>query len=278
MVAVVMPAAASPPPLTLHALVADTLAPSVFVLALQRYADESRAAHHPLLEAISAGSFRHPRTALAGFFGEYYPYSQRFTRFLAAAMATLDRPEHRAALVPNSAEEAGQLDERHRSELAAAGIDAASVAVPHPQLFRRFLAAVALDLADLDRREPLVATSAWIQSFDALCRGAEGVAVGALGIATEGIVRPMYQRLLAGIRRAWPHLSAHDRAFFELHALVDDDHAAALRAIATDLASTSTGRRDLAIGVLGALTARAAFYDQMHAYLEAIDRAEVVGS
>jgi pyrroloquinoline quinone (PQQ) biosynthesis protein C len=187
-------------------------------------------------------------------------------------MAALEEPEHRAALVPNSAEEAGHLDDRHIIELVAAGLDPEDVAAPHPQLFRRFLVAIGLPPAELDGATPHVATAAWIRSFEALCRTDEATAVGALGIATEGIVRDMYQHILAGIRRAWPDLSARDRAFFELHALVDDDHAAILRTIAIALAAGPAGRHRLAVGVLSALDARASFYDQMHLFLLSIER------
>lgn len=236
-----------------------------FVDGLSSYAARSRAAQHPLLAAVAGGQFLDLRAALRRLFTEYYAYSRRFTKFLAATMASLDEPSHRAALIPNTTEEAGQLDDHHRAALRVAGLDPDDVAVAHPELFRRFLSAIGID--DATSAPPHVATVAWIETFEALCRSGECQSIGALGIATEGIVRSMYQRLLAGIRRAWPELSGRDRAFFELHALVDDDHAETLRMIAIDLADTPDRRRALAVGVLGALGARATFYDHMYALL-----------
>ena len=262
-----------PPPM-IHELVARDVPPRDYVGGLQRYAQMSRAARHPLLEMVAGGAFLRQRAALRRFFREYYHYSRRFTRFLASVMAALEEPEHRAALVPNSAEEAGHLDQQHIVELVSAGIDPADVAAPHPQLFRRFLLGVGLAPGELDGATPHVATASWIRSFEALCRADEASAVGALGLATEGIVRGMYQQLLAGIRGAWPELGARERAFFELHALVDDDHAETLRAIAVALSAEPDGRRGLAVGVLGALDARASFYDQMQLFLMAADRCE----
>jgi pyrroloquinoline quinone (PQQ) biosynthesis protein C len=262
-----------PPPM-IHELVARDQAPADYVDALQSYARLSRAVRHPLLDMIAGGSFHARRAALRCFFREYYHYSRRFTRFLASVMAALEEPEHRAALIPNSAEEAGHLDDHHRAELLAAGLDPADVAAPHPVLFRRFLVAIGLSPGDLQAATPHIATAAWIHSFESLCRADEASAVGALGLATEGIVRGMYQKILAGIRRAWPELSSRDRAFFELHALVDDDHAETLRGIAIALAADPDGRRSLAVGVLGALDARASFYDQMQLYLVSTDRGE----
>jgi pyrroloquinoline-quinone synthase len=262
-----------PPPM-IHELVAREDPPPDYVSSLQRYAQMSRAARHPLLEMIAGGAFRAQRPVLRRFFREYYHYSRRFTRFLASVIAALEEPDHRAALVPNSAEEAGYLDQHHIVELVAAGIDPADVAAPHPHLFRRFLLAVGLAPGELDGATPHVATAAWIRSFEALCRADQASAVGALGLATEGIVRGMYQQLLCGIRCAWPELASRDRAFFELHALVDDDHAETLRAIAVALSADPVGRRALAVGVLGALDARASFYDQMQLFLPAADRGD----
>lgn len=256
----------------IHELVARDVSPSGYVDALQEYARRSRAARHPLLGRIAAARFRDPRLALRRFFAEYYHYSRRFTRFLASVVASLEEPEHRAALVPNCAEEAGCLAGHQRNELLVAGLDPADVAWPHPILFRRFLFAIGLAPDELDRSVAHVATTAWIQSFHGLCREDEAVAVGALGLATEGIARGMYQKLLAGISLAWPELSSRDRAFFELHALVDDSHADVLRAIAVELAGLGSRRLALASGTLGAVDARASFYDQMELFLCSLDR------
>ena len=263
-----------PDPLLIHDLVAQQVAASAYVAALQRYGHESRAASHPLLAALAVGDFRQPRAAMQRFFSEYYFYSRIFTRFLALVTAALDRPEHRALLVPNSAEESGHLDPHHQQELRAAGLDPADVASPHSLLFRRFLVAAGIQIGEIDTAAPQVATRAWIHAFESLCRSQEAIAVGALGIATEGIVRGMYTQLLAGIRLAWPDMSARDRAFFELHALVDDDHADTLRSIAVELAADNRARPLLAVGVLGALEARASFYDHMLAVLRAGDAGE----
>ena len=52
--------------------------------------------------------------------------------------------------------------------------------------------------------------------------------------------------------------------FFELHCLVDDDHAEALREIAVDLAQTASGRRNLRLGMHQALGLRASFWEAMY--------------
>lgn len=250
----------------------EALSPGDFVGQLQHYAETSYATNHPLLKALASGEFEDMRGTIARFLTEYYYYSHRFTRYLGALIAALDRPEHRAVLVENIAEETGIIDEDHEEELREAGINPEDVKFPHPDLFRRFLRSIGLDPHEMIHREAHIVTVAWSQTFLDIClHGGEPQAVGALGIGTEGIVRHMYQQILAGIRIAWPEMTARDRAFFDLHAVMDDDHANTLRKIATKLAETRHGRRELAIGTVKAINARAVFFDHMLAYLHRTD-------
>jgi pyrroloquinoline-quinone synthase len=246
----------------------SSLSAAAFVEGLQELAEESEAANHPLLLALAAGGVADLEGAIRAFLLEYYVYSRSFTRHLSAVSSTLESPAHRAALVPNSAEESGAVDEEHLDVLAGIGLTVDDVRAPHPELFRRFLAAIGLTERELAAHTPDVATIAWIESFHSACREDEAQGIGALGIATEGIVRRMYGSLLRAIALAWPDLSARDTAFFRLHAAVDDDHANVLRDIAIDLAATEAGRRRMAIGVLKALQVRASFFDHILRSLE----------
>jgi pyrroloquinoline-quinone synthase len=99
--------------------------------------------------------------------------------------------------------------------------------------------------------------------------GGEIQGVGALGIGTEGIVAVMYRKILRGIAIAWPNLAPRDRVFFDLHAVVDDDHAHTLRDIAIQFADTPETKRELAVGVYRALAIRNAFFDEMMAEIDA---------
>lgn len=250
-------------------LVWANLSAEEFVANLQSLAIQSTAANHPLLLAIARGEFRDMGAALRDLLSQYYFYSFRFTRYLSAVVSRLEHPQHRAALMGNLAEEIGKLNPEHEAELRQAGIDPEDVRYPHPLLFRRFLEAVGMDAKQILESKPDVATVAWIETFYGVCStGSQEQAVGALGIATEGIVRFMYGHLLKGIQRAWPHLSIRDRVFFDMHAMVDDDHAAVLRQVAVDLAQSPEGRMGLAVGALKALDARKNFFDHMHVRLQ----------
>jgi len=245
---------------------------AAYVQELQSFAADSLAANHPLLVALANGDFRDPSRALRGFLGQYYHYSRRFTRYLAGVSAQLEAPEHRAALIGNSAEEVGRIDAEAERELRSAGIDPADAAFPHPELFQRFLRAIDVDPRNGHAHAPLLATSAWIETFHGICsQSGEAQAVGALGIATEGIVPGMYRYVLRAIGRSFPSLSKRDRVFFDLHATVDDEHAEVLRDIAAALAATAGERRALALGTLRALQARETFFGELYGHLRAVD-------
>jgi pyrroloquinoline quinone (PQQ) biosynthesis protein C len=238
--------------------------PAVFIDSLQEYALGSRAANHALLERIATGNLPDLVGNISFLLSEYYHYSHQFTRYLTAVMANLEAPKSRSALVRNAADESGYIAPDEAAELIKNGIDPEHAKAPHPELFRRFLRAIGAKPEEILRNKPYVATMAWVEAFRGLCmHGGEMQGVGALGIGTEGIVSVMYRKILRGIALAWPNMSARDRVFFELHAVVDDDHAHTLREIAIDFADSPEGRREIAVGAYRALVMRAAFFDEM---------------
>ena len=88
-------------------------------------------------------------------------------------------------------------------------------------------------------------------------------AVGALGLGTEGIVRPVYQKMLCGIR-GLGGLKPRDYVFFDLHCTMDDQHALDLQNVAYDLIDTLQARREMRQGMLEALRLRHAFFTHQH--------------
>jgi pyrroloquinoline-quinone synthase len=244
-----------------------------YVSSLKDYAEKSPAIQHPLLRAIALGDFRDLPGTITRFLREYYFYSYHFTQYLTAVMSRLERPEHRSMLMPNVMEENGQMDEEHKAELLRAGIEPSFVAAPHPELFRRFLAAIGLSREQILQQPPHLATLAWVDTFNNLCRhGSQEQAIGALGLGTEGIVRHVYLELLQGIKKAWPQMTLEQRVFFDLHAHLDDEHAHVMRIITIELCQTVAGRRRVAMGVLQSLNARRTFFDHMLVYLRAMDQ------
>jgi len=244
--------------------------PTEFVDSLQEYALNSRAANHPLLERIASGNLPDIVANITFLLSEYYHYSHQFTRYLTAVMANLEAPKSRSALVRNAADESGHIPADEAAELLRNGIDPEHAKAPHPELFRRFLRAIGAKPDEILKNKPYVATLAWVEAFRGLCMfGGEMQGVGALGIGTEGIVAVMYRKILKGIAIAWPNMTPRDRVFFDLHAVVDDDHAHTLRDIAITFADTPETKREIAVGVYRALVIRAAFFDEMMAEIDA---------
>ena len=103
----------------------------------------------------------------------------------------------------------------------------------------------------------------WSQLFLNCCANGDAAqSVGAIGLGTENIVKYVYQPILGAIKN---HLSIspRDRVFFDLHALLDDEHGKILNEIASDYAKNIHCRNSLRQGMLIALNLRAAFFDAM---------------
>lgn len=240
-----------------------TTNPSEFVRDLVAYAESHRAVNHPYLLALADGSLPDPQGALLDFGIQYLAYSNNFARYLTGAITQLRDISHRKALVENLAEESGHLHDEDRDALRGIGIDPAWVdGVSHPTLFRRFLAAMGVDVA----QAPVFCDEAmvWTDVFLRTCsHSGSATAVGALGPGTESIVKHVYKHILRALDRH-TDLSRYDRVFFDLHAELDDEHGEILNEIAASLADSDDDRKALRVGVVTALHLREAFFDAMH--------------
>ena len=232
-----------------------------FLDRLEDEAQSHRAVHHPYLRALATGDLPDPQAALRDFAGHYGCYSRGFTSYLCLTIARLDNPDHQALLTENFLEESGMVEEEKHDILKSEGIEMDWVdGVPHSELFRRFQQALGVT----PEGDYCLEAETWRATFLDLLNGANAArAVGAIGLGTEGVVRKLYQPLAEACRR-YPGLSRRDAVFFELHCLVDDDHAEALRNIASDLSRTDAGRDSLRMGMHQSLALRATFWDGMY--------------
>lgn len=232
------------------------------------------AVHHPFLTTFAAGQFGDPVAVLRRYALEYSGYASWFPHYLRGVIRRLDRQDHRMLLLRNLEEERGQLDEDDCEALRGVGLDPdALVGIPHPVLFRRFCHA--LGITDHELATPTEAAVEWRTSFlDFLSTATQAQAVGALGLGTEHIVRPVYEHLLAGIRRVGV-LRRDDYVFFELHCLVDDQHQQDLLTIAKELARDPRGLADLRDGMMTALELRCEFWNKLYRGLARARRARI---
>jgi len=232
-----------------------------FLLELTAEAASHRAVNHPYLQALCTGDLPDVRWALADFGRQYYAYSAHFPRYLTKTISQLCDPSHRAALMENLTEEAGNYSDEDLTRLQAAGIQTEWIdGVPHPELFQRFRSAMGVSLSDVE--EDSLEVVCWREMFlDVLGEGTPAQTIGALGPGTEGIVSTMYKNFLPALDQV--NLDPRDTVFFPLHAEVDDHHQETLMDIAADFAETEEGRQDLVKGMRKALFLRAGFWDWM---------------
>lgn len=243
--------------------------PVRYVQKLASEALSHRAVGHGYLKTLAEGAFKDMRWAIADFARQYYGYSIHFPRYLMTVMSRLEDHRHRAALLENLNEESGNYGPDELSNLAKAGIKAEWVrGVPHTELFRMFSESVGVTF---DFLEEAAHVSCWREMFlQVLAGGHPAEAVGALGLGTENIVRPIYQHFVAAIRCVGS-ISPKDSVFFALHTTVDDHHQATLARIAESFAATEDGRIGLRKGMIKALGLRATFWDWL--YERALDPA-----
>lgn len=204
-------------------------------------------AEHPfwqnrLFRAAVAGALN--RDDYAFIFSQYYLYSQSFTRYLAAMMASCEDDLLRAELAANIWEEGGKQAPEKR----------------HAELFRRFLRE-GLSV-EVERIEFLDATRFFTAEFLDFCRRAHPAAGAAfLSLGTEGIVPRMYALLLDGLRKAG--VPAEHTSFFQIHMECDDAHAETLERIMVSYAAEPDWLATCQRAMDHALTLRARFFEQL---------------
>ena len=230
---------------------------------LLKEALQHRAVNHPYLDALRKGAFEDMSSVLKDFALEYSFYSAWFPKYLNAVISKLEREEHRNALLDNLAEESGNLHEDDLIAIRALGIEDHWVqGIPHPQLFKRFQIAMGVQTD----QSPSIEVEIWRESFHSLIEnGNLAIAIGAIGLGTEAIVKFIYKDLIAAIKN-YTDLALKDYVFFPLHTEVDDEHGKTLLRIAEELSSdNSQAFHDLRKGMLMALNLRAAYWDGMMA-------------
>lgn len=140
----------------------------------------------------------------------------------------------------------------------------------HPALFRRFLSALGLEGAELERLEALPSTDDFNATYRGLCREAhwlEGLA--AMGPGTEGIVPNLYTKILEGIRKS-EVVSPADYVFWTIHVHCDEGHARNIVEAMAPYAGDAASQQLIWRGTMRALDARASWFDGLlgHVFAE----------
>ena len=226
--------------------------------------------NHPYLVALQNGDFKNPFLVLRDFASQYGHYSAWFPRYLTATISKLERPDHSKALIHNLSEESGHMEEADLESLRAVGIkDDWIHRIPHPVLFKRFQDAMGVS----QNNEPGLEVKIWRETFLWLVTsGAPCMALGAIGLGTEYIVKYIYKYILESIKNN-TNLTLYDYVFFPMHMEVDDQHSQDLMKIGEDLIQESKlHESDFKHGMRIALNARASFWDDMYVRATLLDQ------
>lgn len=184
------------------------------------------------------------------FFSQYYLYTQSFTRYLAALMASCEDDLHRARLSENIWEEGGGAAPERR----------------HAEIFRRFLRdGLGIDAGDIDF---LDATRYFVREYLDFCLHSHPAAGSAfLSLGTEGIVPRMYGILVNGMLKAG--VAEEHVAFFRIHMDCDDEHAETLERMMVSYSRTPDWFNTCHRSMDYALSLRQRFFEQLYDAIEA---------
>ena len=209
-----------------------------------------------LFRACAAGAFT--KDDFRFFFSQYYLYSQSFTRYLAALMASCENDLYRARLAENIWEEGGGSSPERR----------------HAEIFRSFLVkGLGVDVDDIDFMD---ATRFFVREYLEFCRSAHPLAASAfLSLGTEGIVPRMYAVLVDGLLKAG--IRDEHTAFFRIHMECDDDHAETLERMMVSYARTADWFDTCLRAMDYALTLRQRFFEQLYDAIQMRRLSGIVG-
>lgn len=200
----------------------------------------------PLLVACNEGTLS--RDEFRDVFSQYFLYSQNFTRYLAALMASCESDLFRAQLSENLWDEGGGREPERR----------------HSQIFRRFLTeSLNVDLREI-RYQPFAKLFA--SSYLDYCRNAPPHAVSAfLSLGTEGVVPRLYGIFCTGLLKAG--LQESDLEFFRIHMECDDEHAETLANMMRSYADRPNWYEDCRDAIDYALELRREFFAALYDFI-----------
>jgi pyrroloquinoline quinone (PQQ) biosynthesis protein C len=205
----------------------------------------ARVLSHPFLTACADGTIT--LELLRAFLVQHGKYARYFTRYLCALISQLEEADDVLRLAENLTEELGF------------GADAA-MRTPHARIYADMLRGFDIDQGAYPTNPE---TQNLIDTMFMLCRQPRGTAgLGAMCLGAEGLVPPLYARLIEGFRHCGVEPSRLE--FFSIHIDCDDDHAATMYEILARQteASPSSGITALNAGDI-AVNARLRFFDAL---------------
>jgi len=174
---------------------------------IDRIIEDRHLLRHPFYERWQRGKVS--RDVLREYAKQYYAYESKLPSFLQAAMGHLDDGPAKDAVAANLADESGMPE-------------------PHPELWLRFADALGLSREDVESAELTPRTINLVETYACLCDRGADEALSAL-YAYEAQFSAIARSKGEGLREFYDVTDGDALRFFDVHATLDDEHAAALR-------------------------------------------------
>ncbi len=152
--------------------------------------------------------------ALQEYSKQYYHYEKALPGFLSAALQHID-------------------DEPARSAVNEVLVDESSNPRPHSEMWLDFAAGLGVSEAEVKASKPSCQTTNLVETYTSLCNRGREEAIGAL-YAYESQQPEVAETKADGLIAHYGVDSTPALAFFKLHAVLDVQHAKALRAALVD--------------------------------------------
>lgn len=174
--------------------------------AIDRIIEDRHLLRHPFYERWQKGKVS--LDVLREYAKQYYAYESKLPAFLGAALRHLEDGPAKEAVAANLADESGMPE-------------------PHPELWLRFTDALGLSRDDVTSADLTPRTINLVETYASLCERGADEALSAL-YAYEAQFSAIARSKGEGLRQHYD-VDAGALKFFDIHAELDDEHAAALR-------------------------------------------------
>ena len=173
---------------------------------------------HPFYQAWMAGELS--REQLAKYAFQYAPHVNAFPRFVSAVHAQAENPVARKMLMENLVDEEG-----------------ANGSTPHPELWRRFAAALGADVSRVTESDVGPKARELVEKFHKLCRSSYAEGLGAL-YAYEHQVPEVARTKTEGLLKFYGMAKGEATEFFDVHESADRYHSEAVSNLLNELSDT----------------------------------------
>lgn len=200
---------------------------SPFVLRLQGLIAEKHLLTHPFYQAWNAGTL--PLEVMREYAKQYYHLEKNFPRILSRVHTNCESPKVRQVLSDNLHDE--EYGEKN-----------------HRELWLRFAESIGVDRSAVETSEALPETKTTLENLFEAAEHSTLSGIGALS-AYESQIPAVAESKLAGLAKHYGITDERGTEFFELHGVVDIEHANAWWSVIDEYALNNAEQEETKTGV-----------------------------